>query len=259
MGDDMQRIFYIPEEKLLDKHSNIPQAQAETQIASICKAIRHESNNSVTVQHDMQANRTVRFTIQGQMDRIQVAMGILERRLTKERRQDQLTLPQNVVALTIDNLRAHNQATTKQRQFACGPCQNIWWRKVFVYKPVSRCNRCHVRYDPVPLEQMYGWGRFSCPQCKNVFWGRAQYGVASVCYGCQTMVLPDADSIGMSRPGNRRFTGNIHACAACNNGAIRPCPAYNRVLYPSTPHVSTGSTASTFLTQQSHDYRDPMN
>ncbi|XP_022104414.1 repressor of yield of DENV protein homolog [Acanthaster planci] len=259
MGDDMERTFYIPHERLLEKHATIPEDVKRKRFEAICKAITRESGNAVNVQYEIQDNRTIRFTIQGTMDQIGIAIGLLERHLTKERCQDRRALPQNVAPLTVDNLRQHNHTMMEQREFACQACQNVWWRKVFSYKPVSRCNRCHVRYDAVPRDRVFGWGKFRC-HCGNVFFGRAQAGVPSICFQCRASVLPDVDSIGpMQHNGPRQYTRNRHACDLCNNGRIQPCPGYNRVLCPSLPHISTGSTASTFLTQQSHAYNDPLN
>ncbi|XP_038047206.1 shiftless antiviral inhibitor of ribosomal frameshifting protein homolog [Patiria miniata] len=259
MGDDMERTFHIPVEKLLDKHTTVSEDVKRKRIKAICTAITIESGSAITVQYDIHDNGTISFRIHGPMDKISIVIGLLERHLKQERRQERSTLPKNVAPLTVDNLRTHNHTMMEKREFACQPCQNVWWRKVFSYKPVSKCSRCHVLYNAVPMDKVFGWGKFTC-HCGNVFFGRAQAGVPSICYQCHASVLPDVGSIGPMRiNGPRQNTRNRHACDLCDNGRIQPCPGYNKVLCPSVRHVSTGSTASTFLTQSSYAYREPMN
>ncbi|XP_072035137.1 shiftless antiviral inhibitor of ribosomal frameshifting protein homolog isoform X4 [Amphiura filiformis] len=248
---DFERSFYIPSERLSDKFADNTRDTGRNRIEAICKAITTEASNGVTLDFAVMANGTVRFTLRGTQDTVQVGVGLLERRLTTERKQETRSLPDGITALTVENLRRHNQHLVEQRQFACQPCQKVWWRKVFSYKEVSKCARCHVRYDAIQKDREYGWGRYVCPNCGHVFWGRAKAGVPAPCHQCSTMVLP-AHIGPVPRDSNVfRRTNYRHACARCDNGRIRPCPSFALLQVTSMVHQSTGSTVSTFLTQRS--------
>ncbi|XP_072035135.1 shiftless antiviral inhibitor of ribosomal frameshifting protein homolog isoform X2 [Amphiura filiformis] len=263
---DFERSFYIPSERLSDKFADNTRDTGRNRIEAICKAITTEASNGVTLDFAVMANGTVRFTLRGTQDTVQVGVGLLERRLTTERKQETRSLPDGITALTVENLRRHNQHLVEQRQFACQPCQKVWWRKVFSYKEVSKCARCHVRYDAIQKDREYGWGRYVCPNCGHVFWGRAKAGVPAPCHQCSTMVLPahigplpisptqvlPAHIGPVPRDSNVfRRTNYRHACARCDNGRIRPCPSFALLQVTSMVHQSTGSTVSTFLTQRS--------
>ena len=111
--------------------------------------------------------------------------------------------------------------------------------------PFSIC-RCKKRYNAIPSNLEYGWGTYRCAQCGKIFYGRAQRGTPAPCFRCSHETYPE--NIG-PKPQEADGRRGRHACAACDNGRIRPCPNYRPVLVASTLHVSTGSTASTFLTQ----------
>ncbi len=52
------------------------------QIEAICKAIQNEASNGITLNFAVMANGTVRFTLRGTQETVQVGVGLLERRLT---------------------------------------------------------------------------------------------------------------------------------------------------------------------------------
>ncbi|KAK7496914.1 hypothetical protein BaRGS_00011894 [Batillaria attramentaria] len=191
------------------------------------------------------------------------------------------------------------------RQFACGPCDRYWWRKVPERKQVSKCKGCRVRYDPVPKEQEWGLAEFKC-WCGNSFWGSGWLGTQSPCYRCQSLTSP-IRILPPTQPRNQKKKTE-HSCTApnCYNRTIAypqpvphpddgggygafwdedpgevdgfhvahggpPCEdgdvcAHARsqrrrhVLYPSIPHISTGSTVPTFLSQDEivEEYGDIM-
>ncbi|XP_071511828.1 shiftless antiviral inhibitor of ribosomal frameshifting protein homolog [Diadema antillarum] len=215
----------------------------QDKIRAVCRAIERESG-SLGVRFVVRQNGTTEFTVRGSEDQKELALRLIHMRLKGVPMPEP---PAVVFPLSAENVERHNEHLSDRREFACRPCAYVWWRKVFEYKPVSRCPRCHVRYDPIPKEREFGWGR--CPNCRNVFTGRAQVGVPVHCFKCNRMVFPD--KIG-PKPARGR-----HACEACNNGHIRPCTSYPHIPYTSVPHESTGSTVSTFLTQVSeieHDF-----
>ncbi|XP_061192777.1 shiftless antiviral inhibitor of ribosomal frameshifting protein homolog [Saccostrea echinata] len=145
------------------------------------------------------------------------------------------------------------------RQFACRPCDSVWWRRVPGRKTVSKCHRCRVRYDAIPKEHEWGLAQFECDQCGNVFIGFGQMNNNySPCYACGNKVqpariLPKRRSTG----GNRRQS--THSCFAynCYNIAgdvqpgicVHPKSLARRVVTQSDTHASSGSTVDTFLTQ----------
>lgn len=101
------------------------------------------------------------------------------------------------------------------RMFGCGSCVRAWWQRVPVRKEVSRCHRCKTKYDPIPKDKEWGWGKFLCP-CGNEFTGHATMGeTQSVCYECET--LCPVDHI---LPPRRKFKKNKsqtpHSCNGVN-------------------------------------------
>ena len=142
--------------------------------------------------------------------------------------------------LTRKTLQEHDrQTSTEVRQFNCRYCRNTWWRVVPSNKPVSRCNDCHRRYDAVPQNDEYGVGRFTCTDklCGNVFYLRCDPSDTAFCPQCEAVV---------SEP-------HIHP------KYNKYCPAYWLwALVPdSTPHISTGSTVETWLSQTAASSRAP--
>ncbi len=110
--------------------------------------------------------------------------------------------------------------------------------------------RCNVHYKAIPRDKEFGQARFICPECGTLFIGWGQRGVSSPCYHCGAVVFPGEFGI------RRRFHGrrgtNKHACAHCENGRIQPCPVYRKIIVASEVHHETGSTADTFITQQTY-------
>ncbi|XP_077997814.1 shiftless antiviral inhibitor of ribosomal frameshifting protein homolog [Glandiceps talaboti] len=247
----IQKSFYIAREEI--KFQNDTDDGIKGKIHMTGSAIKKETRTDIEFQ--VLRNGTMKFLITGVRDNVGTAIALLQRRLTLQRRQVTEQLPDGVVPLTMDNLRKHNQALTEKRQFGCEPCDNVYWRKVFEYKPVARCEKCGERYEAIPKEQQYGLGAYECTNCGRKFTGRARYDVPAMCYECHVMVRPV--NIG-PRPRGQRRSGNIHSCQACHNGRIRPCPMYKRVVIASKVHQSTGSTVSTFLSQQSSIYYPPV-
>ena len=57
-------------------------------------------------------------------------------------------------------------------------------------KMVSRCRKCHIRYDALDREKEFGIGRFQCtkPACKRVFFAKCQATDVLRCRKCKTPV-----------------------------------------------------------------------
>ncbi|XP_067877279.1 shiftless antiviral inhibitor of ribosomal frameshifting protein homolog isoform X2 [Heterodontus francisci] len=171
--------------------------------------------------------------------------------------------------LTEKNLKLFNQANAKlipweEKLFACSQCDSYWWRRVPERKQVSRCRRCKVKYDPVPLDQMWGYAEFHCQGCGNVFGGFGQMGLPAPCYSCRsrvtpTRILPPKKGVGPRTP-------RPHSCFAedcynrkephipgthCVHPRSRLRRGLRKVLHPSPQHDSTGSTIATCLSQGS--------
>ncbi|XP_048734006.1 shiftless antiviral inhibitor of ribosomal frameshifting protein-like [Ostrea edulis] len=146
------------------------------------------------------------------------------------------------------------------RQFACGPCDKVWWRRVPGRKLVSKCFRCRVRYEAVPKDKEWGIAEYVCDQCNNVFKGFGQMNNScSPCYNCGNRVQP-----ARIFPPTMRSTWHrgrhTHSCFAhnCFNRAqgeilpgicVHPRSLPRKVVTPCNPHISSGSTVDTFLTQ----------
>lgn len=162
----------------------------------------------------------------------------------------------NPVLLTEEALREHERLTLPKelRQFACRACKYIWWRVVLSVKAVSRCKHCNVIYNALPCNKEYGIGRFICPdeQCGNVFFGRCHAKCKWKCYGCETVV-----SKPYIHPGNEHYQTEsmCHGAHYCRK---RECllsrDSCARMLFTSTPHVSTGSTINNWFSQTRGNY-----
>ncbi|KAG8574045.1 hypothetical protein GDO81_009013 [Engystomops pustulosus] len=139
-------------------------------------------------------------------------------------------LPLTEKNLKMFNNASENQIPSSERQFACKDCDKMWWRRV-------------------PQRKVQGF---------------AQMEVSSPCYLCGVPVLPSRILPPRRNSGPR--TRNPHSCFAenCYNRREPYIPGLEcvhprsrtkhnapKVLYPSTVHVSSGSTVATCLSQGS--------
>ena len=133
--------------------------------------------------------------------------------------------------LTEEALKKHEQQRAIEiRQFSCPICYVDWWRVVPSDKPVSRCKRCHKKYNAIPRDMEYGAGRFICPneRCGEVFYRTCRATYIRDCPQCGTKV---------GEP-------HIHPAREQDH------PTFLRWFKQrSTPHISTGSTVATWLSQ----------
>ena len=88
--------------------------------------------------------------------------------------------------LTLENLRLHDQILGEPefRQFGCKRCFRSWWKRVRVWKPVSHCKICRVKYDALPRDKEYGVAEFLCSACRHTFLGRGRVSTTSPCSRC---------------------------------------------------------------------------
>ncbi|XP_041453501.1 shiftless antiviral inhibitor of ribosomal frameshifting protein homolog [Lytechinus variegatus] len=242
MAENGQRTHRIGRERIKYLTDGQPD---QNKIRSICRAISTECNYT-RVDFNVRDNGTTEFFVRGADDKMELALRLIHLRL---KGRDGEQPPPEVVPLTVENIRRHNKNLTERRQFVCGACRKIWFRKVFSCKPVSRCAKCHVRYDPIPRGSEFGHGFYRCRDCGNEFTGRATAGVPAPCFVCGRMCMPLR--IGPKPERDLPRGGGRHACEMCDNGRIQPCPSFNQFPVVSQRHESTGSTVSTFLTQTS--------
>lgn len=148
----------------------------------------------------------------------------------------------NLCLLTENSLRKHDILTgaTELRQFACGECNRPWWKYVPRTKPVSTCHTCHVRYDALDREKEFGIGRFICLPCDNTFYARCDATEMHLCFKCQMLKGPPYI--------NPRFKPVFNSDKLYRTNTYKD-PIFRReIMHASTPHDSTGSTVSSFLT-----------
>jgi hypothetical protein len=140
--------------------------------------------------------------------------------------------------LTAQNLERHQNQFKELRQFGCEPCARAWWKTVSAPKFVSRCRKCGVRYDAVPVDQQHGHGVFECACGHRWTNSKAKGDLEQDCKRCGAMVRVTSIGPPPKQPGQRR-SANRHSCAGCATGACR------FRFVPSQPHHTTGSTVST--------------
>ena len=151
--------------------------------------------------------------------------------------------------LTEEALGQHDKlfSAKELRQFACKRCDNVWWRVVLPTKKVSKCKKCFKKYDALPRDKEYGMGRFACSNCLRVFYSRCYANTECKCYKCGAIVSkpyidPHNKGRTQERASNPRYSR--HSC----NGKGK-CPLFQKVLYASEPHISSGSTIDTWISQ----------
>ena len=192
--------------------------------------------------------------------------------------------PEKCYLLTEAALAKHNLLTgaSELREFACGPCDHYWWRVVLITKPVSRCYGCGVKYDCLPREQEFGIGRYICQNktCSMMFYRRCHATQAVTCPNCNSLVYNPYIHPRFRRSKQERkpidptmkpfepppptlpkiivvqIPFYLHGYPLGYLPATLPFTGRapvtrkkKKVINPSTPHVSTGSTIDTFLTQ----------
>ncbi|KAK3786620.1 hypothetical protein RRG08_027578 [Elysia crispata] len=158
------------------------------------------------------------------------------------------------------------------RQFACKDCLRSWWRRVPERKQVSKCRRCHQRYDCIPRNREWGNAIFVCEDCQHEFYGFAVMSTTwRVCHHCRKHLQarkvfpPKKGEVPNRRPDPyRRFyvpassqDAPLTANHPCVNFQLFRDERYkiiaDNIRYASQRHESTGSTVSTFLTGGSYE------
>lgn len=210
--------------------------------------------------NDWDLQRTVNFCFEGEPQTIRDILGEEEWQTVNYCRRDNV-LREAAVA---------NNIPAAFRQFACQPCDKVWWRKVPTRKVVSRCPVCKTEYDALPSNLEWGWAKFICRgdenqqhNCGKEFHGFAAMNkTQSVCYGCQSYSSP-VEIIPPFKRSKMRNSRYRHSCTAPNcynrsapgprapaiNLCVHPKSLRRQVVEPSRRHRSSGSTVKTFMTQ----------
>ena len=157
--------------------------------------------------------------------------------------------------LTTEALKKHDIATgtCELREFACEPCDNVWWRVVSTYKLVSRCYVCKKRYDALPRECEFGIGLYTCSGCGKEFKSKCTARTTCPCFDCNAPVSKPFIHPKFNRT-PKPTSHRKHYCDKCHG--MGHCPTFKKVIYRSKLHDSTGSTLSTFLSQLDFDGDD---
>ncbi|KAH3713446.1 hypothetical protein DPMN_073239 [Dreissena polymorpha] len=176
----------------------------------------------------------------------------------------------------VQDLNRRYEITKEIRQFSCGLCNTMWWRKVPTRKMVSKCRTCKKRKKALPRDKEWGWARFNCV-CGNEYhhFGamdirmlRGSNGVQlsgkskSLCFRCNQYLVEPTEILPPRRRPRRSLPKGAH-CTAYNcykryiptvPEPIVPVCVHPRslpitVLVAANSHTSTGSTVDTFMSQ----------
>jgi hypothetical protein len=157
------------------------------------------------------------------------------------------------LALTSANLKKKDELEKKYFLFACGACNKYFWKRVYVYKPVSRHADCSVdknqKWEAVPRDKVFGKGKFECSKCGRRWTSpKATYFTKQPCARCPDQwELP----LGITKPNERPFSGGSrsgfkHHCELCDTGVCTALDKLKRQFH-AIPHESTGSTLPTII------------
>ena len=154
--------------------------------------------------------------------------------------QEKLIHEGNRCLLTKEALRKFDLLTGALvlREFACRDCDYFWWKTVPRTKLVAKCPSCSIKYDALPREKEFGTGRYKCTNCSRSFFARCEATSEDTCVKCgSTVRAPYIHPKFISRrPISYRQP-------------VEQLEPYTRVINASTVHDSTGSTASSFISQ----------
>lgn len=200
-------------------------------------------------------------------------------KIMSEKDQEKLQREGNKFLLTAEALRKLDILTgaLQLREFACENCDHVWWKTVPFTKLVSKCNKCRVKYDALPRDKEFGIGRYQCTQCKHSFFLRCEATSEQSCFNCKSTIktpyihpkfrpLPPPTepttlkpTIVINQPqlSTKMFISSasfqpVLTTSSTTGTSAKPRPQpprQRRVIHASTVHDSTGSTASTFITQ----------
>lgn len=190
-----------------------------------------------------------------------------------EKDQEKLLSEGTQYLLTPEALRKHDILTgvLELRQFACEKCDHVWWRTVSRIKAVAKCNHCHVKYDALPRDKEFGIGRYRCTNCNHSFFSRCEATSERPCFNCDNTVRTpyihpkfkpthrtrqpvDPTTVPYIPPGS---VAGVSTGARATPYAHAARMYRKKVVNASQVHDSTGSTASTFITQIERPYYVP--